>query len=199
MGVDNFFKITFKQDGESRVIGELGRKVALKRFKKQRICIDASGMIYNAILAMEYLHSLTDKSGRITAHINTIFNKIIQLDNEEIEQIWIFDSPEPNELKRHALERRAARRAKAEADGNQKTAYRLNKEHVEDIQNLLRYMGKMYITAPPGIEAEQYGAFMTKGSKDTRFCQYMISADSDVLCFGGNLLRVSTEKVGHGI
>src|SRR5271165_2438885 len=146
MGVDNFFKITFKQNGESRTIAELGRKVALKHFKNKRVCVDASGMIYNAILAMEYLHSLTDKTGRITAHINTIFNKIIQLDNEGIEQIWIFDSPEPNELKRQALERRAERKAKAEASGNQKTAYKLNKEHVEDIQNLLRYMGKMYIT-----------------------------------------------------
>jgi 5'-3' exonuclease len=66
--------------------------------------------------------------------------------------------------------------------------------HVADIQKLLNLMGIMYIESPPGIEAEQYGAFLTKGSHDNRFCTYMISGDSDVLCFGGNLLRISTVK-----
>jgi 5'-3' exonuclease len=74
----------------------------------------------------------------------------------------------------------------------------LNKEHVEDIQQLLRLMGVMYIVAPPGVEAEQYGAYLTQGIIDQRFCKYMISADSDVLCFGGNLLRVVSEKSASG-
>jgi len=156
-------------------------------------------MIYNSILAVEHLNTLTDSEGRPTAHINTIFNKVIQLEEAGIEQIWIFDSPQPNEIKRVALEQRSKRReesARKNYKNNDKVQFKLTGAVVEEIQFLLKQMGVMYMVAPPGVEAEQYGACLSKGSN--RFCQYMISGDSDVLCFGGNLLRISSRKSDTG-
>jgi len=59
-------------------------------------------------------------------------------------------------------------------------------------------MGVTFLEAPEGIEAEHYGAFMTSGDISKRFCTYMLSADSDVIAFGGNLLRHTTEKSATG-
>jgi flap endonuclease-1 len=208
MGVENFYKIriTFPTKGkkkptEMKVISEIGSFVRLTSLRGVKICVDASLIIYNAILAVEHLSTLTDSEGRPTAHINTIFNKVVQLKECGIEQIWIFDSPEPNEIKKIATEKRTKRREEAIAKGyknKEKVQYRLNKTDVEDIQNLLKKMGVMYITAPPGIEAEQYGAYLTKGSEEDRFCKYMLSGDSDVLCFGGNLLRITSQRSESG-
>lgn len=192
MGVSQFFKIVInnaKSRFHKKTISEIGEQVSLSKFRGERLCDDASLTIYSSILALESVQTLTDKEGRTTAHINTIFNKIIQRIEFGIVQIWIFDSPEPNPLKRLAAERRQARREKTDA-------FRITAEHVADIQTLLRLMGIMYIVAPPGIEAEQYGAYLTTGPD--RFCKYMISGDSDVLMFGGNLLRSFTEKSATG-
>jgi flap endonuclease-1 len=210
MGVKDFFKIRLpanpgdlneveSRGDEPQTIGNFGKIVTLKKLHGTRVCVDASLMIYTSILAAPELNTLTDSEGRTTVHLNTIFNKIIQLREAGIDQIWIFDSPTPNPIKRLALEKRSARKQKALDENHKnkdKLSYRLNKEHVGDIQSLLDAMGIMYITAPPEIEAEQYGAFLTRGPESERYCQYMLSGDSDVLCFGGNLLRISTVKSG---
>jgi flap endonuclease-1 len=198
MGIKDFFKVK-NTNKESqwfgKTIAEMGRVVTLKSLKGEKICIDASGTIYSSILAMERINALSDSSGNTTGHLTIIFNKIIQLRQAGIEQLWIFDSPKPNEMKKLALEKRAERRAQAT---DEKVAYKLNTQHVQEVQQLLAKMGVMYIEAPPGIEAEQYGAFLTKGAEEDRFCKYMISSDSDVLVFGGNLLRIASKKSATG-
>jgi 5'-3' exonuclease len=206
MGINGFFKIRVTSQNKSKtgsknkskdvqIIAEKGKLVKLTDFKGENICIDASLIIYNSILAVHDLHTLTDSEGRPTAHINTIFNKVIQLEECGINQMWIFDSPEPNKLKSSALAKRAERRelaVKKEYKNQEKIQYKLNGTDVTNIQNLLEKMGIMYIESPSGIEAEQYGAYLTKGPESDRFCKYMISGDSDVLCFGGNLLRITS-------
>lgn len=198
MGVKQFFKIKITNkasDFIGQTISQIGEKVNLKNFKGKRLCNDASLMIYQSILALESIKSLTDGDGNTTVHINTIFNKIIQQAQAGIVQIWIFDSPIPNEFKKREYVKRKERREK---NSSEKVDYSLNKIHVEEIQSLLEYMGIMYIVSPTGIEAEQYGAYLTRGPIEDRFCQYMITGDSDVLFFGGNLLRISSEKTNTG-
>lgn len=227
MGVDSFFKIRIsgKNAKDAKLISSIGETIDLSSLSGERVCVDASLMIYSSILAMERVTALTDAEGKTTTHINTIFNKVIELNKYNISQIWIFDSPKPNEFKTRALEKRRERREKAakelekdekesEKEGekreekeanknnkrnkNEKLQYHLNEEHVNDIKSLLQFMGIMYIEAPPGIEAEQYGAFITRGTESQRYCKYMISGDSDVLSFGGNLLRISSQKSATG-
>jgi 5'-3' exonuclease len=191
MGVNNFFKIR----AADKTIEDNGVLTPLNSLANQKVCIDASFMIYNSILAMKFVNILTDSAGKSTGHINTIFNKIIQMYQSGIEQVWIFDSPTANPLKILTLEKRNEKRTNAT---DVKQAFKMTSEHVGDIQQLLRLMGIMYIVSPPGVEAEQYGAYLTRGSMSERFCKYMISGDSDVLCFRGNLLRVSTERSTSG-
>jgi 5'-3' exonuclease len=201
MGIKQFFKIKIiNKDSEfdGMVISQLGEVVSLKKFKGERICNDASHTIYQSILALDSIQSLTDSEGNTTIHLNIILNKIIQQAQAGITQIWIFDSPTPNPMKVKELAKRKEKREKAAKEGKEKIEYRLNKQHIEEVQFLLNNLGIMYITAPPGIEAEQYGAYLTKGPINERFCKYMISGDSDVLFFGGNLLRITSEKSATG-
>ena len=196
MGVKNLFKITIhnpQSTENGKTIAELGRETTLAKLKGKRVCVDASGMIYQAILAMKRINSLTDSKGRTTAHINTIKNKVLMIKKAGIEQIWIFDSPAPNPIKEAELKKR---RERAFASKDPKVQFRMSGEHVNDIKQLLEMMGIAWIQAPDGLEAEQYGAWMTTG--DQPFCDYMLSADSDVLAFGGNLLRPVSKKSATG-
>lgn len=197
MGAKDFFKIKYN----GKTITVIGREITLKKLKGSFVCIDASLMIYTTVLAIEKMQGLTDESGNITAHINIIFQKIIQLTEAGIAQLWIFDSPTANHMKTVALKRREARRKTAETaeiteEQRQKRQYKLNETHVNEIKDLLNYMGIRWIEAPAGIEAEQYGAFLTRGEPDSRFCKYMITTDSDLLLFGGNMLRIGSVKTG---
>lgn len=194
MGIKNFFKIINKNsrsDYGNESIGEMGERVELEDMKGERLAIDVSNMIYQAILAMQFVNTLTDTQGRPTAHILTIFNKVLQMKKFGIDQVWVFDSPHVNPLKTEELQKRRKRREKSK---NDKVQFQMTSEHVEDIKELLQHMGVSYIIAPEGIEAEQYGAVLTAGSIEERYCQYMISGDSDVLLFGGNLLRPISKR-----
>src|ERR1700678_966745 len=152
MGIHGFFQIkilnkesTFK----NHLISQIGETVSLKKFKGKRLCNDASLMIYQSILALEKVQKLTDADGNMTGHIKIIFDKIIQQKQAGIIQIWIFDSPIANSIKKLETIKRNSRKEKGE--------YKLNEQHVHDIQFLLNKLGIMYIVAPSGIEAEQYG------------------------------------------
>lgn len=188
MGIGQFFQIILPRGNfKDKPLGALARETTLAKIKNIRCCIDASGIIYSSILAMTHVDALTDADGNTTAHINTIFAKILQLDKSGIAQVWVFDSPIPNQLKAEEIK---ARNARAYNSSDPKVQFRMKSAQVLDVTNLLTFMGIPWIEAPEGIEAEQYGAWMTRGEVPAaRFCQYMISGDSDVLAFGGNLLR----------
>jgi len=197
MGIKQFYQIIIKNPKSiynDKPIHEVARETTLAKLKGSTVCVDASGEIYRAILAMAHVNQLSH-NGKTTAHINNIFNKVIQINAAGIRQIWVFDSPILNPLKEDELKKR---RARAYASSDPKVQFRMSGEHVQDIKNLLQTMGIPWIEAPSGIEAEQYGAWMTQGSRTQRFCHYMLSGDSDVLGFGGNLLRPVSKKSSTG-
>lgn len=199
MGIKNFFKMVIKnKDSEfhDQPIANTGREVKLATLKGSRVGIDASNMIYRAILALKSIASLTDNAGETTAHINTIFNQVLQYRAAGIEQMWLFDSPVAPAIKKDELEKRKARRAKST---NEKVQFKMTSKHVNDIKKLLDLMGILHIESPEGFEAEQYGAFMTiEHEGKGRFCDYIISGDADVLAFGGNLLKPTSKKSATG-
>jgi flap endonuclease-1 len=196
MGVLEFFSIVIN----GKAIKDYGKEVTLEKLAKEstfRVCVDASNMIYGAILAfsLQQGDSLTSKEGKFTMHINTIFNKILQLEKLGLEQVWIFDSPQPNPLKEKELKRRQEVKDKAV---DLRAKFKITSDHIKEIQLLLTLMGITWIEAPKGVEAEQYGAWMTQGDKKDRYCRYMISGDSDVVLFGGNLLRPLKKRSSTG-
>lgn len=203
MGIGDFFKI----QANGKTILELGREVPLSELKHNTVCIDALHSIYSALLAMGRVDALTH-NGHTTVHINTIFARVIQYARAGISQFWIFDSSSPNELKKieiakrkkradAALERNAQSKSPKEIQ-ELKEAFRISAKHIQEIQELLTLMGIAWMEAPCGIEGEQYGAWMTSGKPGERFYEYMISGDSDVLAFGGNLLRPTQKKSASG-
>lgn len=201
MGVKDLFKIPVANDEHEyygKLLGDVGEKIELKDLKDHRICVDASDYIYNSLLAMSHVTALTDSEGRPTAHILRIFNVVQMLHRDGVGQIWVFDSPTPNKFKKFEQEKRRARREQGKQRGHEKQAFVINSDIVNDIKQLLTFMGVTWMEAPEGIEAEHYGAFMTAGEMGDRFCTYMLSADSDVIAFGGNLLRHTTERSATG-
>lgn len=205
MGVKDFFRVVIsnkESEWHGYTIEDLGVPVSLEDIATPperpdgtlvdgpvRVAIDASLVIWQSSLGTVKIDTLTDKDGNPTVHIATVFNKIIQLKQAGLEQIWVFDSPEPNEMKKLAYANRAQSRANAIAANRAKGGFKLTSAIIAEIKALLSAMGCTYIQAPSGVEAEQYAARLTMGPKHTRFCQYVLSGDSDVLMFGGNLLR----------
>lgn len=189
MGIVNFFKVTVNPaTDKNRIMIDLGEDINLKDLAGQTLAFDASGMIYAAILALRDVKGMTDKDGKITSHIKTILQQVLMFKKHNIKQIWVFDNKETNPLKAPTLEKRKEKRDNA--NGNEKIEFKMTSEHVEDIQKILQLLGILYITAPPGIEAEQYAAYLTIPKPDVgAMCQYVYSNDADVLVFGGNLLR----------
>lgn len=201
MGVHDLFKLPVSNKDHAcygKTLGEIGEKIDLKDLNKHRLCIDASDYIYNSLLAMAHVNTLTDSEGRPTAHILRIFNVVQMLHKAGVKQIWVFDSEKPNSFKKFEQEKRRLRREQGAKKGQEKQAFVINSDIVNDIKNLLKFMGVTFLEAPEGVEAEHYGAYMTAGDIGNRFCTYMLSADSDVIAFGGNLLRHTTEKSATG-
>ncbi len=197
MGINQLFNIVITGNGPyaGKTIGSLGREISLSVLSGTRICVDASGIIYSSILAMAEITSLSS-GGETTAHINTILNKVLQLNKYSVQQIWVFDSPNSNPLKQKELENRKKRR---DASSDPRVQFKMTSKHIEDVRKMLTYLGIMTIVAPPGIEAEQYCAWMTQSCDNTpAFCRYALSGDSDVLAFGGNLLKPVKLKSASG-
>lgn len=203
MGISDFFKV----QANNKTVQDLSREVKLSELKDTTVCIDALHSIYSALLAMSRVDSLMH-NGHTTVHINTTFARIIQYACAGLKQIWIFDSSTPNELKKLEIEKRNKRAENAIERNAQskspkeiqelKSAFKISSRHIKEIQELLNYMGIAWIEAPCGIEAEQFGAWMTHGKPHERVYEYMISGDSDVLAFGGNLLRPMQKKSASG-
>lgn len=206
MGITNFTKCKIhnsKSPYDGQTVQDVFVKKTMKELSETRIGIDASYQIYNSILAMEHVTALSDKEGNTTIHINTIFNKVCKFKENDIEMIWLFDSPESHELKqKYALKSRAEKRdtaTKAEISDHDKgkRTFRMTSQHVNDIKELLFLMGVICIEAPKGLEAEQLGAFLTK--EPNPIIKYVLSGDMDVLVFGGNLLRIYKTSTATGL
>jgi 5'-3' exonuclease len=198
MGINGFFKTLVASKGEhaGKTILHLGKEIKLNELSGKTICFDTSNMIYSAILALQTVTGMTTADGKITSHIKTIMSQVLMFKKHNINQIWIFDSPNGTELKKKELEKR---KVKKEAATNEKAQFRMTREHVEDIKTLLNLLGITYIIAPDGIEAEQFGAYLTMSKPGVgAMCDYMYSGDADVLIFGGNLLRPMTVKTATG-
>jgi hypothetical protein len=191
MGVHDFFKIATS----AGTIADAGVEFTLEQLEGERLAVDASYITYNAILAFQAINTLSDASGRPTGHISTILSKVIQMDRAGIDQLWIFDSADSNPIKEAERKRRADKRTQAAAAGKSKSAFVLTSEIVNEVKTLLNLLGVAWLEAPPGIEGEQYGAFLSSGPRDQRFCRAMLSGDSDVVMFGGTLLRIIPGKV----
>lgn len=188
MGIKDFYNIAIPNN---KTIKDLGTLITLKNLAGMRIAIDGNLIAYQCMTAISSDKALTDGDGKITQHLLISLNKIIAMNLMGIHQLWIFDNPIPNPRKAETHKQRKEHREKY--SGNR---LRLSSEHYDEIKQLLEYLGIPYVIAPSGVEGEQFGAWLTYGElQDERICQYILSADADVLLFEGNVIRQYTEGV----
>lgn len=137
--------------------------------KGEVIFVDALLSIYQAI-------KVAGASHVDNMHIRVTLNRVIKLIKAGYYQIWVFDGA-PHDLKRETLDARAAA-ATAPVDGAATIG-----EIIGEVRMLFDAIGIQYVDAPG--EAEAQCVEFVKGGKG----DIIISTDTDIIMFGGKILR----------
>ncbi|WP_457614922.1 flap endonuclease-1 [Methanopyrus sp.] len=179
----------------------------LKALAGREIAIDAFNALYQFLTTiMKNGRPLMDSRGRITSHLNGLLYRTVNLVEEGIKPVYVFDG-EPPDLKRETLERRRERKEEAkeklkraktkeEREKYARQVAKLDESLVEDAKKLLDLMGIPWVQAPSEGEAQ---------------CAYMArrgdvwatgSQDYDSLLFGSprlirNITIVGKRKSPH--
>lgn len=180
-------------------------------YARKVIAIDASIAIYQFLAqirtnGMGGTQHLVNDSGEVTSHLQGFFNRTINLLENGIKPVYVFDGKPPSlkcaELdKRRELKKKAARetdeavlrydQATNEDEQNEalddmnKAARRnihVTKKQTEDVKKLLRLMGIPVVNAPG--EAEAQCAELVRGEK----CFAVATEDMDALTFGSKVM-----------
>ena len=165
----------------------------LRALRGKIVAIDGYNALYQFLAAIRGPDGspLMDSSGRITSHLSGLFYRTINLVEEGIKPVYVFDG-NPPELKVKELERRKALREEAakkyeEAvkEGDLEAARRyammsskLTSDMVEEAKRLLNVMGIPWVQAP--AEGEAQAAFMVRRGD----AYASASQDYDSLLFG---------------
>jgi len=147
----------------------VAREVELKALKGRIIALDAYNTLYQFLAAIRQPDGtpLMDRRGRVTSHLSGLFYRTINLAEEGIKPVYVFDG-RPPELKKRALAERFKRKEEAtrkleearrsgrveEARKYAAQAIHLTKDMVEEAKRLLDAMGIPWIQAPEEGEAQ---------------------------------------------
>ncbi len=148
------------------------------------------------------LTELKDSEGNLTGHLVGLFNRSIQLLENGIKPVWVFDGIPP-EMKKDTLKSRREHREKAEekkqdaidtGDMDEVLKYagqtiRVTPKMTQDAKTLIGLLGLPLIEAPS--EAEAQASVLAKNG----VVYAVASEDMDCLCFGcPTLLRGFSNK-----
>ncbi len=175
-------------------IGEIIQKKAIEfnDLKGKIIGVDASNIIYQFLSTIRQPDGtpLQDKKGRITSHLSGLFYRNINLLNEGLKLVYVFDGKMPSlkrstigkreEVKEKARKRYEEARKKEDIEVMRKYSQqlaRLTPEIKEESKELLEAMGIQVVQAPS--EAEAQASYMCKKRK----VYAVASQDYDALLF----------------
>lgn len=173
------------------------REVELSVLRGEVVSLDAYNALYQFLAAIRQPDGtpLMDREGRVTSHLSGLFYRTINIVEEGIKPVYVFDG-KPPEMKTREIEERIRRKAEAEAryraaveagliEEARKYAQatsRLSNDMVEEAKELLDAMGIPWVQAPADGEAQ--AAYMT-----IRGDAYATgSQDYDSLLFGSKRL-----------
>lgn len=167
--------------------------IELSHLKGRVVAIDALNILYQflAIIRQKDGELLKDSQGRITSHLSGLFYRSINLLEQNVRPVYIFDG-EPPALKKETLSKRqeikreARREWRAAVEEGRKEdiqkyaqqTSRITKDMLQDAQRLLKSMGIPYIQAPS--EGEAQAAFLAMRGD----AYAAASQDYDSLLFG---------------
>lgn len=169
------------------------------------IAIDTYNTLYQflSIIRQPDGTPLMDSQGRTTSHLSGLIYRTANLIEAGIKPVFVFDG-EPPEFKSATLEERSKIREQAEkqwqkakAAGSEdafkyaQASARLNKEIVQNSQELIKRMGLPWVQAPS--EGEAQAAFMVSQGD----AHAVSSQDYDSLLFGANLLLRNLAVTGR--
>ncbi len=145
------------------------RKIALNELNGKTIAIDAYNVLYQFLTIIRGPDGtpLMDFHGNVTSHLSGLFYRTIELVDNGIRPIYVFDGI-PSMLKQKTIEARMNRREEAykawqqakevgeeeEAKKYAQQSTRINRYIVESAKELLDYMGVVHINAPSEGEAQ---------------------------------------------
>ncbi|WP_229572507.1 flap endonuclease-1 [Saccharolobus caldissimus] len=151
------------------LVKEVKREISFAEIKGKKVSIDAYNALYQFLAAIRQPDGtpLMDSQGRITSHLSGLFYRTINILEEGIIPIYVFDGKPPEE-KRAELERRKKikeeaekKLEKAKVEGKvedmrkySQAAIKLTNEMVDESKKLLENMGIPVIQAPSEGEAE---------------------------------------------
>ncbi len=169
------------------------KTIELKELRGKIIAIDAYNALYQFLAAIRQPDGtpLKDRFGRITSHLSGLFYRTINIMENGIKPVYVFDG-KPPELKKMEIERRkkvkeeaVKKYEEALAKGDLESAKRyaqmsskLTEPMVEDAKKLLTAMGIPWVQAP--AEGEAQAAYMAR--KGDAYAS--ASQDYDSLLFG---------------
>ena len=144
-------------------------EVELRALRGRIVALDAYNMLYQFLTAIRQPDGtpLMDRQGRVTSHLSGLFYRTINLAEEGVKPVYVFDG-RPPELKKKALEERFRRKeeaerklekarsigAREEARKYAVQAVHLTKDMVEEAKKLLDAMGIPWVQAPEEGEAQ---------------------------------------------
>lgn len=180
-------------------IGDLLEKqeIALDFLEARKVGVDSFNILYQFLSVIRGPDGtpLMDSRGRVTSHLTGLFYRTVNLLEQEVKPVFVFDG-KPHELKSETREERNRIRTdaekkmkKARKEGKLKEArkyaqqaVRLSGEMVEQAKELVGHMGLPVVQAPSEGEA-QIAQMVAKG--DLYGC---VSQDYDALLFGARRL-----------
>ncbi|MFB6158799.1 MAG: flap endonuclease-1 [Candidatus Nanohalobium sp.] len=195
-------------------LGELvePEEISFADLNDRVVAVDAMNTMYQflSIIRQRDGTPLKDSSGQVTSHLSGLFYRSINLLENNIRPVYVFDGKPPQLKAKEAKERRKRREEarkeweRLREEGKISEAYskatqssKLTGEMIEEAQKLLDAMGLPYIVAPS--EGEAQAAYMVSRSD-----VYAVgSQDWDCLLFGAdtmvrNLTSRKTRKSSGG-
>jgi flap endonuclease-1 len=170
------------------------KEIELDDLSGKMFCIDAFNTLYQFLSTIRQPDgtSLMDNKGRVTSHLSGIFYRNVNLLENGMKLIYVFDGEAP-ELKYRTHKKRGESRdlarekyeeAKQKEDISAMRKYssqlvRLNDEMIEESKELLEAMGIAVVQAPSEGEAE--AAYLAKVKREI---YSSVSQDYDSLLFG---------------
>jgi len=174
------------------------KEIEIPELNGKTVCVDAYNMLYQFLSTIRQPDGtpLMDNKKRVTSHLSGIFYRNVNLLNEGMKLVYVFDG-KPPELKgkthairgenRDVAEERYKEARQAEDFGAMRRyssqMIRLDEEMISESKELLEAMGVAVVQAPGEGEAE--AAFLNKTNKEI---YATVSQDYDCLLFGAPML-----------
>ncbi len=169
------------------------KEINVSDLKGKTVCVDAFNVLYQFLSTIRQQDGtpLMDNQKRITSHLSGIFYRNINLIEEGIKLVYVFDGKAPDlKYKTHeirhgvrelAKEKYEQAKSKEDIEGMRRYSMsltRINDEMIEESKQLLNALGVCVIQAPG--EGEAQASYLTK--KNNAFAT--ISQDYDSLLYG---------------